>query len=666
MTATAPARPIGTPLVPDVRGPGVRRTWVPMGVAAVLMVVLSLVALCTGPVAVSPTQVLGTLLAHVPLLHFHTSTPAIDQAIVWQLRAPRVVLAGIVGAMLAAGGAAYQGLFRNPLADPYLLGVAAGAGLGATVEIVYGGDSSVFLPIFAFVGGSLAVAATYLIGVAGGRRAWGFSIVLAGVAVAALLTAIQTYLQQRDQEQIRQIYNWILGSFSVASWSDVTLILPYVVVSAAVLLAHRRMLDVLRVGEDEAGTLGIHPARTRVIVVAAATLGTAAAVSVSGLIGFVGIIVAHTVRLTAGASYRIILPVAMVGGGVPDRRRPDRPDRAGTGRGPDRRGHSLHRGALLPRRAGLTPRRTRHGFLMARLGTVIRLSERRGRRGAGAPEGSAMVELGAVSVRFEGRAAVDGVSASVGRGEWVGLIGANGAGKTTLLRALVGLVDHEGEVRIGGKPTTAMGRRQRARAVAYVPQAPEMPADMSVLDYTLLGRTPHIAYLAVESADDLVHCARLLERLELGELSRRHLSTLSGGERQRVVLARALAQEAPVLLMDEPTSALDLAHRVEALEIVDELRREWGLTVMSAMHDLTLAGQFADRLLLLSGGSVAAFGTPGEVLDEEVLGEAFGCTVRIIRTDDGELVVAPRRAAPRQDGSAHRHGGGDLGDEEAQ
>ena len=314
VTATAPARPIGTPLVPDVRGPGVRHTWVPMAVAAVLMVVLSLVALCTGPVAVSPSQVLGTLLAHVPLLHFHTSTPAIDQAIVWQLRAPRVVLAGIVGAMLAAGGAAYQGLFRNPLADPYLLGVAAGAGLGATVEIVYGGDSSAFLPIFAFVGGSLAVAATYLIGVAGGRRAWGRSIVLAGVAVAALLTAIQTYLQQRDQEQIRQIYNWILGSFSVASWSDVTLILPYVVVSAAVLLAHRRMLDVLRVGEDEAGTLGIHPARTRVIVVAAATLGTAAAVSVSGLIGFVGIIVPHTVRLTAGASYRIILPVAMVGG----------------------------------------------------------------------------------------------------------------------------------------------------------------------------------------------------------------------------------------------------------------------------------------------------------------------------------------------------------------
>ena len=170
---------------------------------------------------------------------------------------------------------------------------------------------------------------------------------------------------------------------------------------------------------------------------------------------------------------------------------------------------------------------------------------------------------------------------------------------------------------------------------------------MSVFDYVLLGRTPHIGYLAVESAEDVAHCARLLERIGLAELASRRLSTLSGGERQRVVLARALAQEAPVLLMDEPTSALDLAHRVEALEIVDELRREWGLTVVSALHDLTLAGQFADRLLLMAGGSVAALGTPAEVLDEVVLERAFGCAVRIIRTDDGELVIAPRRTSPR-------------------
>ena len=286
---------------------------------------------------------------------------------------------------------------------------------------------------------------------------------------------------------------------------------------------------------------------------------------------------------------------------------------------------------------------------MARLGggTIVRLAERRAvRSGRGLPSGGASVELDRVSVDYDGRKAVHDVTASVGPGEWVGLIGANGAGKTTLLRAVAGLVDFEGSVLVAGRPTAALSRRQRARSVAYVPQAPELPADMSVLDYALLGRTPHIAYLAVESASDVEHCHGLLDRLGLAPLARRLLSTLSGGERQRVVLARALAQEAPVLIMDEPTSALDVSHRVEALEIVDSLRRDWGLTVVSALHDLTLAGQFADRLLLLSDGGVAAVGSPADVLRADVLEPAFGGAVRVIRTDDGELVVAPTRRTP--------------------
>ena len=184
--------------------------------------------------------------------------------------------------------------------------------------------------------------------------------------------------------------------------------------------------------------------------------------------------------------------------------------------------------------------------------------------------------------------------------------------------------------------------------MAYVPQSPELPADMSVFDYTLLGRTPHIAYFAVESKTDLAHCTDLLDRLGLAALATRPLATLSGGERQRVVLARALAQEAPVLLMDEPTSALDLSHRMEALEIVDELRREWDLTVVSALHDLTLAGQFADRLLLMAGGTVAAFGTPAEVLDETVLGEAFHCAGADHPDRRRRAVIVPRRTSPRR------------------
>jgi iron complex transport system ATP-binding protein len=286
-------------------------------------------------------------------------------------------------------------------------------------------------------------------------------------------------------------------------------------------------------------------------------------------------------------------------------------------------------------------------------GTIVRLAERRALRAGLRDGGGAAVELDAVSVAYEGRTALRSMTLSVGRGEWVGLIGANGAGKTTLLRALAGLVEHEGTVRIGGVPLASVSRRQRARSVAYVPQSPELPGDMSVFDYTLLGRTPHISYLAVESVSDVAHCRALLDRLGLAPLAARLLSTLSGGERQRAVLARALAQEAPVLLMDEPTSALDMAHRVEALEIVDSLRRDWGLTVVSALHDLTLAGQFADRLLLLSGGRVAALGTPDEVLDEEVLGAAFGSSVRVIRTEDGELVVAPTRRTSSADPVRH-------------
>jgi iron complex transport system permease protein len=286
----------------------------PLAVSTLVLLAAMLLATAVGPVAIGAGDVVGTILAHLSFLEVHTATPPVDQAIVWQLRLPRVILAALVGAMLAAGGTAYQGVLRNSLADPFLLGVAAGAGLGATVAIVSGHSGPVVLPAAAFAGAVLAVALTYLIATAGGAPARGYAILLAGVAIAAMLTAVQTYLQQQHTEEIRQIYNWILGSFSVASWSDVRLLLPYAAVSAAVLLAHRRILDVLRVGGEEAGALGIHPERSSLVIVAAATLGTAAAVSVSGLIGFVGIIVPHAVRLASSASYRVVLPVSMVCG----------------------------------------------------------------------------------------------------------------------------------------------------------------------------------------------------------------------------------------------------------------------------------------------------------------------------------------------------------------
>jgi iron complex transport system permease protein len=240
-------------------------------------------------------------------------------AIVEQIRLPRVVLGLLVGSTLSLCGASYQGVFRNPLADPYLLGAAAGAGLGVTIVIVGAADGSstpVSAPIAAFVGALAAVALTYALGASGGGRASTASLILSGVAVASFLTALQTYVQQRNQDTIRQVYSWILGRLSTAGWGEVRLMLPYALVTWAVLLAHRRVLDVLAVGDEEAAALGLHPGRSRIIVIVAASLGTAAAVSVSGLIAFVGIIVPHTVRLLAGRSHRVVLPLSMLFGGA--------------------------------------------------------------------------------------------------------------------------------------------------------------------------------------------------------------------------------------------------------------------------------------------------------------------------------------------------------------
>ncbi|MBN2114483.1 MAG: iron ABC transporter permease [Acidimicrobiia bacterium] len=285
-----------------------------VGVVVALLLGAALAGLLVGAVGLSPRGVLAEVADHLPFVSVDSGLGEREAAIVWDLRLPRVVLAALVGATLAAAGAAYQGVFRNPLADPYLLGVAAGAGLGATVGIVTVGPAAALVPAAAFAGAVVAVMLTYALGgIAGGGRA-GTTLVLAGVAVAAFFTAVQTFVQQRHADTVREVYSWILGRLSTVGWSEVALLAPYAAVSLVVLLLHRRLLDVLAVGEEEAETLGVSASRVRLLVVAAATLGTAAAVAVSGLIGFVGIVVPHAVRLLVGSSYRVIVPLSVLGG----------------------------------------------------------------------------------------------------------------------------------------------------------------------------------------------------------------------------------------------------------------------------------------------------------------------------------------------------------------
>lgn len=249
-----------------------------------------------------------------------------------------------------------------------------------------------------------------------------------------------------------------------------------------------------------------------------------------------------------------------------------------------------------------------------------------------------------VAVAYNGSRVVDGVDVSIPARTWVGLIGPNGAGKTTLLRAVAGLVAYSGTIEIGGDQTVGMSRRRLSQLVAFLPQRPVLPEGVTVTDYVSIGRTPYIPYWGTESADDQAVVTEVLERLELESLAHRQIESLSGGEAQRAVLARALAQQSEILLLDEPTAALDVGHQQQVLELIDELRVEQGLTVITALHDLTLAGQFAERLVLLDGGRVVSEGPAWEVLTEERIELHYAATVRVVDQAGAGLTVIPIRA----------------------
>ncbi|WP_073482549.1 FecCD family ABC transporter permease [Streptoalloteichus hindustanus] len=285
-----------------------------VALAAALVAAVATGSVLLGAIDLGWQRVLGEVVAQ--LTGGTSPLSEREAAILWQLRVPRVVLAGLVGAALAGSGAAYQGVFRNPLADPYLLGAAAGAGLGATLVLVVapgaGHGALGPLPLAAFVGAVGGVALSWVLGRSAGNGT--ATLVLAGVAVSAFLTAAQTFVQQLRGETLREVYTWMLGGLGTTGWDEVLVVLPYLAAAAVVLCLSGRLLDLLALGDEEAGALGLRPGVVRVVVLAAASLATAAAVAVSGLIGFVGIVVPHLVRLAVAGSYRVVLPLSLLGG----------------------------------------------------------------------------------------------------------------------------------------------------------------------------------------------------------------------------------------------------------------------------------------------------------------------------------------------------------------
>ncbi|PDP84765.1 ABC transporter permease [Glycomyces fuscus] len=297
-------------------GVGLPLGWIAGGLVALLAA--ALLGVSAGAASLSAADIARHLLSRLP---FGAQSPLTEReaAVLVELRLPRVVMGAVVGALLATAGGAYQGVFRNPLADPYLLGAAAGAGLGATTVIVFGQQFSdsprALVPVAAFAGALLGVAAAYLLGstAGGGGTA---ALVLAGVAVSSFLSAAQTLVQQMGVDELQRIFAWLLGGLGRGGWDDVRLVAPYAAVGLVVLLACGYLLDMLALGDDKAVSLGLNPAAVRIVVISAASLATAAAVSVSGLIGFVGIVVPHVVRRLVGSDYRAILPVTVLLGGA--------------------------------------------------------------------------------------------------------------------------------------------------------------------------------------------------------------------------------------------------------------------------------------------------------------------------------------------------------------
>ncbi len=291
--------------------------WWRLGIGLAVVVLIAVVSGGIGSVYIPPLSVAQIVAAKAPFLDISSTAPDSWGTIIWQIRFPRIILAGLVGVALAVSGATYQGLFRNPLADPYLIGVASGAGLGATIILMTGvplyfhGFS--LLPIAAFVGGLLAVSIAYTVA----KQSGGLpltTLILAGVAIAYLAAAMTSYLIISSSPDVKPLLVWLLGGFIGTRWEDVYTVLPYLIPGVLVMMAYGRILNLFQLNEDEAKQLGVNVERTKLILIVVASLTTAAAVSVSGLIGFVGLIAPHAVRLVWGYDHRFLLPMAMLVG----------------------------------------------------------------------------------------------------------------------------------------------------------------------------------------------------------------------------------------------------------------------------------------------------------------------------------------------------------------
>ncbi len=538
--------------------------------------------------------------------HPSGTSPAIEN-VVLQVRGPRVLSAVLVGAALAVAGTAFQGLFRNPLVSPDILGASSGAALGAVVGI-YLSLGVIGIQALAFAGGIVAVAAVYAIGSVVRSRDPVLVLVLTGVVVGSLLGAgvgLVKYLAD-PYNQLPAMTFWLLGSLAATTVSDLWPLFGPVALGTLVLLALRWRMNVMSLPDEEARALGVSTGPLRVAIVAAATLVTSASVATAGIIGWVGLVVPHLARTLVGPDFARLLPASAILGG----------------------GYLLLIDTLA---RNVAPIEIPLGILTAAVGTPFFIWLL-----AGVPEDMVVSETAKtlegrnLAIGYADRVVGAGLDVTLATGEVLALLGPNGGGKTTLLKTLLGLLAPKaGEVRIGGKALHALPAPERAKLVAYVPQTHIATFAFTVETVVLMGRTAHGSLFTRPSAADRAIARAMLERFGIAHLAERPYTEISGGERQLALLARALAQEPQFVVLDEPTASLDFGNQGKVMREIKALAAG-GHGVLFTTHDPNHALRAADRAYLLRDGVRIAEGPVGDVLTKAQLEAVYQAPVETL------------------------------------
>ena len=587
-----------------------RRAGVVLALLCLALVLASILALSLGSESISLTQIWSNTLSRE------------QEIILFNLRLPRIVLAMGSGAALALAGAAFQALLRNPLADPYVLGVSSGAALGAIVGMMFASHITFARPLLSFAG---AAAATFVVYLLGRRADDPARLILAGVVISTLLASLMVLLTTlADDIRLRNITFWLLGDLSSGSSELIGFLVVAVVVGAGILIANARDLNLMLLGERDAFSLGVETTRVRWVVFVTASLLTAAAVSTGGAIGYVGLVVPHLIRLASGTDNRLVLPASAFAGAL------------------------LVLLADTTARTVIAPRELPTGAITALVGApvLVYLLVGRGRVRAIAEFGlriadfnfksqisnlKSQILLRLQNVRFSyDHEILAGINIEVRAGEVLALLGPNGAGKSTLLNLAAGkLQPQAGAVFLQEKSLAEFSRREIAQQVALVAQAGDLHFPLTALEYVLAGRFANTAGIGFDAPADIAIAWQALAATDTSQFAARYFNQLSSGEKQRVVLARALAQQPHLLLLDEPTANLDLAHQITLLQLVTQLTREQQLGALFVTHEINLAAEFADRVALLKDGKILACGSPNEVLTAELLQEVFGASLHV-------------------------------------